>query len=149
MKKTPNAERPTPNIEWGGGRVAETSSGTYGGRRKYDLEERLLNFTADVVRLADSLPSTKAGNHIAGQLLRCGTSPLANHGEVEAAESRKDFLHKLRICLKELRETWRWLRLIGRLELTQDDQLRTKLTEAEELIRIFAASVRTTEKNAK
>jgi four helix bundle protein len=149
MKKTPNAERPTPNIEWGGGRVAETPNGTYGDRRKYDLEERLLNFTADVVRLADSLPSTKAGNHIAGQLLRCGTSPLANHGEVEAAESRKDFLHKLRICLKELRETWRWLRLIGRLELTQDDQLRTTLTEVEELIRIFAASVRTTEKNAK
>jgi four helix bundle protein len=149
MKKTPNAQRPTPNIEWGGGRVAETPKATYAGRPKYDLEERLLNFTASVVRLADSLPNTKAGNHIAGQLLRCGTSPLANHGEVEAAESRKDFLHKLRICLKELRETWRWLRLIGRLELTQDDQLRVTLTEVEELIRIFAASVRTTERNAK
>jgi len=149
MKKTPNAQRPTPNIEWGGANVAETPSGDYGARRKYDLEERLLNFTASVVRLADSLPNTKAGNHIAGQLLRCGTSPLANHGEVEAAESRKDFLHKLRICLKELRETWRWLRLIRRLELTQSDQLRAALTEVEELIRIFAASVRTTEKNAK
>jgi four helix bundle protein len=148
-KKTPNAQRPTPNIEWGSTSVAETPNGTYGERRKYDLEERLLDFTADVVRLADSLPNTKAGNHISGQLLRCGTSPLANHGEVEAAESRKDFLHKLRICLKELRETWRWLRLIGRLELTQDAQLRMTLTEVEELIRIFAASVRTTEKNAK
>jgi four helix bundle protein len=148
-KKTPNAQRPTPNIEWGGGRVAEMPSGKYGARPKYDLEERLLTFTAAVVRLADSLPNTKAGNHIAGQLLRCGTSPLANHGEVEAAESRKDFLHKLRICLKELRETWRWLRLIGRLELTEDDQLRATLTEVEELIRIFAASVRTTERNAK
>ena len=148
-KKTPNTQRPTPNIEWGGSSVAETSNGTYGGRRKYDLEERLLNFTASVVRLADSLPNTKAGNHIAGQLLRSGTSPLANHGEVEAAESRKDFLHKLRICLKELRETWRWLRLIGRLELSQGDQLRGALNEVEELIRIFAASVRTTEKNAR
>jgi len=149
MKKTPNAQRRTPNIEWGGGRVAETPNDSYGAGRKYDLEERLLNFTASIVRLADSLPNTKAGNHIAGQLLRCGTSPLANHGEVEAAESRKDFLHKLRICLKELRETWRWLRLIGRLELISDRQLRAPLTEVEELIRIFAASVRTTERNAK
>jgi four helix bundle protein len=149
MKKTPNAQRPTPNIEWTGVRVAETPNATYDGRRKYDLEERLLNFTAGVVRLADALPNTKAGNHIAGQLLRCGTSPLANHGEVEAAESRKDFLHKLRICLKELRETWRWVRLIARLDLVEGDQLRLTLTEVEELIRIFAASVRTTEKNAK
>jgi len=149
MRKTPNAQRRTPNLEWGGGRVAEAPNGTYGARPKYDLEERLLNFTASIVRLADSLPNTKAGNHVAGQLLRCGTSPLANHGEVEAAESRKDFLHKLRICLKELRETWRWLHLIGRLELTRNDQLRAPLAEVEELIRIFAASVRTTEKNAK
>jgi four helix bundle protein len=149
MKKTPNAQRRTPNLEWEGGGIAETPNRGYGARPKYDLEERLLEFTARIVRLADSLPNTKAGNHIAGQLLRCGTSPLANHGEVEAAESRKDFLHKLRICLKELRETWRWLRLIGRLELTPGNELRSSLTEVEELIRIFAASVRTTEKNAK
>jgi four helix bundle protein len=149
MKKKTNAQRRTPNIEWAGGSVAETPNGSYGARPKYDLEERLLNFTAAVVRLADSLPNTKAGNHIAGQLLRCGTSPLANHGEVEAAESRKDFLHKLRICLKELRETSRWLRLIGRLELAESSELRANLVEVEELIRIFAASVRTTERNAK
>jgi four helix bundle protein len=148
-KKTPNAQRRTPNIEFGRLSVSETPNGNYGVRPKYDLEERLLEFTANIVQLADSLPNTKAGNHIAGQLLRCGTSPLANHGEVEAAESRKDFLHKLRICLKELRETWRWLRLIGRLKLTHTNELRSSLTEVEELIRIFAASVRTTEKNAK
>ena len=150
-KKTPNAQRPTPNLEFRGGRIAEVPSQEYASakRPRYDLEERLLEFTAEVVKLADSLPSTKAGNHIAGQLLRCGTSPLANHGEVEAAESRKDFLHKLRICLKELRETWRWLRLVGRLQLADTAELRTTLGEVEELIRIFAASVRTTEKNAK
>src|SRR5436309_11942521 len=148
--KTPNAQRPTPNIEWGGGRVAEMPNGTYGARAKYDLEERLLNFTASVVRLADSLPNTKAGNHIAGQLLRCGTSPLANHGEVEAAESRKDFVHKLRICLNELRETRRWLRLAGRLKrLGPIAGLPACLSEVEELIRIFVASIRTAEKNAK
>ena len=151
MKKTPNAQRPTPNIEFKGPRVFEKAAGEYSGagKPKYDLEDRLLNFTASIVQLADSLPNTKAGNHIAGQLLRCGTSPLANHGEVEAAESRKDFLHKLRICLKELRETWRWLRLIGRLGLVEIAELKSALTEVEELIRIFAASVRTTEKNAK
>ena len=151
MKKTPNAQRRTPNLEFKPGRVYEAPGGEYAlqSRPKYDLEERLLTFTGAVVRLADTLPNTKAGNHIAGQLLRCGTSPLANHGEVEAAESRKDFLHKLRICLKELRETWRWLRLIGRLELTQSAELRSALIEVEQLIRIFAASVRTAERNAK
>src|SRR2546430_148000 len=150
-KKTPNAQRPTPNLEFRRGRVAELPNTDYTARsqRKYDLEERLLELTARIVRLADSFPNTKAGNHIAGQLLRCGTSPLANHGEVEAAESRKDFLHKLRICLKELRETWRWLRLVERLQLAEVSDLRATLIEVEELIRIFAASVRTTEKNAK
>ena len=151
MKKTPNTQRRTPNLEFRGGRVAESPTGNYSGNRrsKYDLEERLLEFTAKIVLLADSLPNTKAGNHIAGQLLRCGTSPLANHGEVEAAKSRKDFLHKLRICLKELRETHRWLRLIGRLHLADRSNLDTALREIEELVRIFAASVRTTQKNAK
>ncbi len=149
--KTPNAQRPTLNLEFRGGRIAETHAGEYTStpRRSYDLEERLLQFTAKVVKLADSSPNTKAGNHIAGQLLRCGTSPLANHGEVEAAESRKDFLHKLRICLKELRETWRWLRLVGRLQLAEATELQGTLTEVEELIRIFAVSIRTTEQNAK
>src|SRR6202171_514522 len=129
-KKTRNAERRTPNIEWGGSSVAETPNGTYGARPKYDLEERLLGFTAKIVRRADSLPGTKAGNHIASQLLRCGTSPLANHGEVEAAESRNDFLHKLRICLKELRETNRWLRLIDRLALAESTPLTAAIGEA-------------------
>jgi four helix bundle protein len=69
-----------------------------------------------VVELTESLPNTRAGNHIAGQFLPCGTSPLSNHGKVEAAESRKDFLHKLRVCLKELRETKRWLHLVSRLK---------------------------------
>src|SRR5438477_7252376 len=118
--RTPNAERRTPNIEWKNDAqsIREAPEGSYGGQ-KYDLEERLLNFAATIVRLADSLPNTKAGNHIGGQLLRCGTSPLANHGEVEAAESRNDFLHKLRVCLKELRETNRWLRLIDRLRFAE------------------------------
>ena len=119
-------------------------------KRVYDLENRLLEFAAMIIELTESLPNTRAGNHIAGQLLRCGTSSLSNHGEVEAAESRRDFLHKLRICLKELRETKRWLRLVGRTRtLTTATNFTTCLTEVEELIRIFVASIRTAQRNAK
>lgn len=151
-KKTPNAERSTPNVEVRSWRVAELPDGEYDSKRKptYDLEDRLLEFAANIIELTNSLPNTRAGNHIAGQLLRCGTSSLSNHGEVEAAESRRDFLHKLRICLKELRETKRWLRLVSRVKkLGPPPNLVSSLNEVEELIRIFAASVRTAEKNAK
>jgi four helix bundle protein len=103
-----------------------------------------------IIELVESLPNTRAGNHVAGQLLCCGTSFLSNHGEVEAAESRRDFLHKLRICLKELRETKRWLRLVGRTRtLTTPTNLTTCLNKVEELIRIFVASIRTAPRNAK
>lgn len=151
-KKTPNAQRPTPNIELRTWRVGELGDGEYDSNRKsaYDLEDRLLEFAANIIELTESLPNTRAGNHIAGQLLRCGTSSLSNHGEVEAAESRRDFLHKLRICLKELRETKRLLRLAHRVKnLGPRANLVTCLNEVEELIRIFLASIRTAEKNAK
>jgi four helix bundle protein len=154
-RKTSNAQRRTPNIEWIPEKmlVRELSNTEYNAgkaKRQYDLEDRLLDFAVSVVELTETLPRTRAGNHIAGQLLRCGTSPLSNHGEVEAAESRKDFLHKLRICLKELRETKRWLRLVGRLKILQQSANPAAcLNEVEELIRIFAASVRTAGKNAK
>jgi four helix bundle protein len=152
-KQTSNVQRPTPNIEWGpdGFRVTESPNSEYhlSKERRYDLEDRLLDFAVNVVELTESFPSTRAANHIAAQLLRCGTSPLSNHGEVEAAESRKDFLHKLRICLKELRETKRWLRLVSRLKRLGEPANLPCLNEREELIRIFAASVRTAEKNAR
>jgi four helix bundle protein len=154
-KKTPDVQRPTSNIEWtiDGIRISELPNSNYGARRNgryYDLEDRLLDFAVSVVELTESFPSNRTGNHIAGQLLRCGTSPLSNHGEVEAAESRKDFVHKLRICLKELRETRRWLRLAGRLKkLGPIAGLPACLNEVDELIRIFVASIRTAEKNAK
>jgi four helix bundle protein len=110
----------------------------------YDLEERLLSYAAQIVRLVEKLPQTRAGNHIAAQLLRAGTSALPNHGEAQAAESRKDFIHKLSICLKELKETRRWLRLAQSVPLVEpQDALDLALRETEELIRIFAASLRT------
>ena len=73
--------------------------------RKYNLEERLLQYAAAILRLVEQIPATRTGNHVGGQMLRAGTSPLANHGEAESAESPADFVHKLRLCLKELRET--------------------------------------------
>jgi four helix bundle protein len=155
-KKTSNTERRTPNIERRTSnaereapplRINEVDSEYRVPKKtKYDLEDRLLEFAVAVVELTDDLPNTRAGNHIAGQLLRCGTSPYGHHGEVESAESRKDFVHKLKVCLKELRETRRWLRLISRLKkMNRDPRLIPCLTEAEELIRIFVASVRTAE----
>jgi four helix bundle protein len=83
----------------------------------YDLEERLLAFSTRIIKLVEELPHTRAGNHVANQLLKSGTSPYANHAEAQAAESTADFVHKLRICLKELRETKRWIMLIQRAEL--------------------------------
>src|SRR5438874_4145842 len=106
---TPNAQQPALS-------VAQRSrmGPTPNAQRKphFTLEERLLEFSARIIRLVDALPNTRAANHLAGQLLRSGTSSYGNHAEVEAAESRKDFIHKLRICLKELKETRRWLRLV-------------------------------------
>lgn len=113
---------------------------------RFDLEERLLEFCVRVVRLVDELPNTRVGNHVAGQLLRSGTSPFPNHGEAQAAESRKDFIHKLRISLKELRETQRWLKLIERLPLVESpERLNELMQETDELIRVFVQSIRTAE----
>lgn len=115
---------------------------------KYDLEERLLVFGSRIVRLTEQLPRTRAGNHIASQLLRCGTSPLSNHGEATAAESPDDFIHKLSVCLKELKETRRWIHLIQIVPLIkQPHRLDPLLEETEALIKIFAASIRTARRN--
>jgi len=131
-----NIELPTLNVER-----------PTGADRTYDLEERLLDYAADIIRLTGRLPRTTAGFHVAGQLLRSGTSPLPNHGEAQAAESASDFIHKLKVCLKELRETQRWLRLIKRVPLIKPTSpVDPVLSETEELIRIFVASIRTTEK---
>ncbi len=120
-----------------------------GAKRKYDLEDRLLEFASAVIDLSESLPASRAGNHIAGQILRSGTSPYPNHGEAEAAESRDDFIHKLKICLKELRETRRWARLIKRKAWVKDETaLLFVLGESEELIRIFHSSIQTAKRNA-
>jgi len=113
----------------------------------YDLEERLLEFSARTIRLTESIRPTQAGTHVAKQLLRSSTSPLANHGEAEAAESTNDFIHKMKLCLKEFRETKRWLRLIKKVPLVEKSALLDPLLdETEQLIRIFYSSIRTARK---
>ena len=116
----------------------------------YDLEDRLLEYAVRIIRVAESMKRSAAGQHIADQLLRSGTSPYGNHGEAEGAESRDDFIHKLRVCFKELRESRRWLKLIQRAELIDKPELLEGLiNESDELVRIFARSIQTAERHRK
>ena len=118
--------------------------------KAYDLEERLIDFAVRIIRMIEDLPNTKVGNHIAGQLLRCGTSPAPNYGEAQAAESRADFIHKMKVCLKELRETGVWLLMIVRAKLiTPTSKLDPLIQENNELISIFVTSIRTAKKGNK
>jgi len=143
--RTLNIEHRTPNEEITNPWVLHDSDN---GGRKYDLEERLLEFASAIIDLTEKLPSSRAGNHVAAQLLRSGTSPYPNHAEAESAESRDDFIHKLKICLKELRETRRWAQLVERKVWAKNDTtLIFILGESEELIRIFMSSVRTARRN--
>src|SRR5262252_6031283 len=88
-----------------------------------ELEERLIDFAVRIIRLTANLPKTPAGKHIAGQILRSGTSPAPNYGEARGAESHADFVHKLGIVLKELNETFIWLRVIERSEILKPELL--------------------------
>jgi four helix bundle protein len=146
MDKRQNVQRSTLNVQRSTDQATPSASSA-----RYDLEERLLQYAARVIRLVNKLPRTRAGNHVAKQLLKSGTSPLPNHGEAQAAESPQDFIHKLRICLKELRESLRWLRLIAAVPLLRksDDleEVQSLIKETNELIRIFFSSVRTTQRN--
>jgi len=117
-------------------------------KRKFDLEERLIDFAVRIIRTAESLPKTKTGNHISGQLIRCGTSPAPNYGEAQSAESLADFIHKMKICLKELRETRVWLLMIVKTNLLKPaSKLEPLIDENNELISIFVKSVNTAKKN--
>src|SRR5438132_1506664 len=108
-----------------------------------ELADRLVDFAARVGKVVDALPDTRMGRHIAGQLIRCGTSPAPNYEEACAAESRADFIHKLRICLKELRESRCWLRLILRAELLPETRMNDLLDECCQLCNILGQSIAT------
>jgi four helix bundle protein len=107
------------------------------------LEDRLIDFAVRIIPLANRLSTTFAGKHIAGQILRSGTSAAPNYGEARSAESRADFIHKLRIAVKELNETSIWLRIITRGALLKPRLLTGLAAECEELKRILGASLRT------
>ena len=107
------------------------------------LEERLIEFAVRIIKLSARLPKTPAGRHIAGQILRSGTSPAPNYGEARGAESPNDFTHKVRLVLKELNETLIWLRMIERSELLRADLLLDIIGENTELYKIFATTLKT------
>jgi four helix bundle protein len=110
-------------------------------RRGDELAQRLLQFAARVGKVADALPDTRMGRHVSGQLVRCGTSPAPNYAEARGAESRRDFVHKLSIVLKELRETDCWLQLIVEAELLPQARLGELTDECNQLMNIIGKSI--------
>jgi four helix bundle protein len=114
---------------------------------KYDLEDRLVQFTCRMIDVAEALPNTRTGNYIAGQLIRSCHSPTFNYGEAQAAESPADFVHKMRVCLKEMKECRTALKIIIIKKLISPEELRDIYSETEELIAIFGKSISTAERN--
>ena len=106
-----------------------------------DLAERLLDLAVRVIKLVAALPNTPIGKHLGGQVMRSGTSPGSNYEEARGAESRADFIHKLGITLKELKETRFWLKLIHRTETLKPLSVEPLIEECEELIAIVAKSI--------
>ena len=112
-----------------------------------ELVERLINFAARVGKVVDALPDTRMGRHIGSQLVRSGTSPAPNYEEACAAESRADFIHKLSICLKELRESRCWIRLIIKTEMLPKHRMSELFEERNQLCNIIAQSIVTAKEN--
>ena len=116
-------------------------------RKGEELEERFLDFAARVGKVVDALPNTRLGRHIAGQLVRSGTSPAPNYAEACAAESKRDFIHKLGIALKELRESRSWIKLILKAELLPEPRMSSLLDEVQQLCNIVGKSIITAKSN--
>ena len=108
-----------------------------------EMEDRLIEFASRIIDMVEALPKTMAAKHLGGQISRSGTSPALNYGEAQAAESRDDFIHKMKICLKELRETLVCLKLISRQKWFSQSKLTPLVTENDELVSIFVASTKT------
>jgi four helix bundle protein len=112
--------------------------------KKYNLEERLIDFAVAIINFVETLPGTKSANHLGGQLLRSGTSPSLNYGEARSAESQNDFIHKMKVCLKELRESYNCLRILHKAKIyLVEEQLQSLIIECNELIAIFVKSIST------
>ena len=113
-----------------------------------NLEERLVDFAVRILRLCDTLPNTPGGRHIRGQLLRCGTSPAPNYAEARSAESQRDFVHKLKVVLKELNETRVWLKMVIRAEILPAAKVSSLWNECDQLCRIIGSSIKTSHQKA-
>jgi four helix bundle protein len=110
--------------------------------KKYDLEDRLIDFAVAIIILVENLPNSKSAVHLGGQLLRSGTSPSLNYGEAKGGESKNDFIHKMKVCLKELRESYNCLRILHRARIFKDEQeILDIISECNELISIFVKSI--------
>lgn len=115
---------------------------------KFDLEDRLVDFSCRIIEVVEALPSTRAGNYIAAQLIRCGLAPALLYGEAQGAESRADFIHKMRICLKELKETRVCLKVITKSNMIKPvKRLDSIKSENDQLISIVGKSIETAKKN--
>lgn len=113
-------------------------------KQDFDLEERLLEYSVSIIKIIEQLPKTRVGNHIAEQLLRSGISPYPSHGDVMAADSKKDYVQLQQVSLGQLRETLRWLKLIQRLPLISNvEKPNDAIQETRELIKIFENSIKT------
>ncbi len=118
------------------------------GERKYDLEDRFVDYTCRMIDVVEALPNTRAGNYMAGQLIRSCHSPSFNYGEAQGAESRNDFIHKMGIILKEMKECRTALKIIIKKQLIiPKEKLESIFKETEELIAIIGKSISTAQKN--
>ncbi len=117
------------------------------GKMSNILSDRLMDFSVDVIKISGKVNKNFAGRQIAGQLIRSSASAGANYEEACGAESRADFVHKLQIVLKELRESIYWLRLISRSDILENQKVETKIQEANELAKMIAKSMITAKKN--
>ena len=116
--------------------------------KKFNLEERLTDFAVEIINVVEALPKNPVCRHLgSNQLLRSGTSPALNYGEAQAAESKADFIHKVKIVLKELRETFICLKILSRKQYLSEEIFSPILKENNELISIFVKSLRTAREN--
>jgi four helix bundle protein len=115
--------------------------------REFDLQDRLIEYAVRIIALSEAIPETKAGKHVSSQILRSGTSPAPNYGEAQSAESKADFVHKLKVALKELRETEMWLKILLKAEMIKPvSKLTPLLQETDELVAILFTSIETAKK---
>jgi four helix bundle protein len=118
---------------------------------KYNLDERLINYSVLILDIVEVMPDNKGANHLGSQIVRSGTAPSLMYGEAQSSESRRDFIHKMRLLLKELRETYNCLKIISRKNYvgTANEELTKALSESHELISIFVKSIETAIRNSK